>query len=391
MYIGTLFPNNFRFVQVLRTLIESDRYQNIPLKAKYLYSIVRDKLELESNERESHNVDANGRIFLSISMRHLAQISGLSRNSVKKYLLILEEFGLIERQIENVQNSRIFVKRVENASEDEFLTIHNIKETGFIQIPDSIIQNLNLSVGSKITFGYLCARMRLSCKSKGYCDSNGKFIIYTGKELAEKLHIGKTQAYKQLEELSDAGLIKIEQLGRWNRKIHIVNFTSIEVGQIPESSPSGSNSGTGGSNSGMGGSNSGNGNIDSLYKPSYIDDQEDLSSKEDLNIKNLMDRIGYKNYVQQMRNTKNALIAENMADAIQLAAQSQNQKMRNNAFKIYPEEFSLLVDTYAQAAADRKIMKPIPYMKKMIEDLGQIKLTEESQLRRLCGSEGLQY
>ena len=141
----------------------------------------------------------------------------------------------------------------------------------------------------------------------------------------------------------------------------------------------------------MGGSNSGNGNIDSLYKPSYIDDQEDLSSKEDLNIKNLMDRIGYKNYVQQMRNTKNALIAENMADAIQLAAQSQNQKMRNNAFKIYPEEFSLLIDTYAQAAADRKIMKPIPYMKKMIEDLGQIKLTEESQLRRLCGSEGLQY
>ena len=81
---------------------------------------------------------------------------------------------------------------------------------------DLILNNYyreNLSSSSKLVYGMLLDRMQLSKKNEWVNEDNEIFLLYTKKDIAEKLDVSERTIYNSFDELENVDLIEQERQG----------------------------------------------------------------------------------------------------------------------------------------------------------------------------------
>lgn len=91
----------------------NDVFKHLPLNAKVMYSIYRDrfKLSLKNSESSKQYVDQAGKVFTVISNQDLCEVLNCSKNTISKYTGQLIAVGLIQKeQMTYKSTDRIYVK-----------------------------------------------------------------------------------------------------------------------------------------------------------------------------------------------------------------------------------------------------------------------------------------
>lgn len=98
----------------------------------------------------------------------------------------------------------------------EFFNLNDVEYYSYITIPIELIKNENfkkLSSDSKILYGLLLSRMKLSLKNEWFDSKGNVYLIYTIAEIQNFLNISKPTAIKILKELEKFDLIQIKKQG----------------------------------------------------------------------------------------------------------------------------------------------------------------------------------
>lgn len=91
----------------------NDVFKHLPLNAKVMYSIYRDrfKLSLKNSESSKQYVDQAGKVFTVISNQDLCEVLNCSKNTISKYTGQLIAVGIIQKeQMTYKSTDRIYVK-----------------------------------------------------------------------------------------------------------------------------------------------------------------------------------------------------------------------------------------------------------------------------------------
>lgn len=129
-YMNNQNETGRKFFMLPQSLICGERYKDIPLAAKVMYSLLYDRMHLSiKNEWK----DEDGRVFINYSLEAIAEVLGISRRSVLNYLQLLEDHFLITRSTPvKGKATRIYVRTIEEA---EKRTAHSDTETSAKNAP----------------------------------------------------------------------------------------------------------------------------------------------------------------------------------------------------------------------------------------------------------------
>lgn len=83
------------FYQTPKFLIHSDKYKDLGLAEKLVYSVLRDRLELSINNKKEDFVDENGYVFIRFDQEKLGDLLNINKKTVGRYMKNLEEHNLI--------------------------------------------------------------------------------------------------------------------------------------------------------------------------------------------------------------------------------------------------------------------------------------------------------
>lgn len=83
------------FYQTPKFLIHSDKYKDLGLAEKLVYSVLRDRLELSINNKKEDFVDENGYVFIRFDQEKLGELLNINKKTVGRYMKNLEENKLI--------------------------------------------------------------------------------------------------------------------------------------------------------------------------------------------------------------------------------------------------------------------------------------------------------
>lgn len=83
------------FYQTPKFLIHSDKYKDLGLAEKLVYSVLRDRLELSINNTKEDFVDENGYVFIRFDQEKLGELLNINKKTVGRYMKSLEEHNLI--------------------------------------------------------------------------------------------------------------------------------------------------------------------------------------------------------------------------------------------------------------------------------------------------------
>lgn len=83
------------FYQTPKFLIHSDKYKDLGLAEKLVYSVLRDRLELSINNKKEDFVDENGYVFIRFDQEKLGELLNINKKTVGRYMKNLEEHNLI--------------------------------------------------------------------------------------------------------------------------------------------------------------------------------------------------------------------------------------------------------------------------------------------------------
>lgn len=83
------------FYQTPKFLIHSDKYKDLGLAEKLVYSVLRDRLELSINNKKEDFVDENGYVFIRFDQEKLGGLLNINKKTVGRYMKNLEEHNLI--------------------------------------------------------------------------------------------------------------------------------------------------------------------------------------------------------------------------------------------------------------------------------------------------------
>lgn len=84
----------FAFYRIPKVLFTDNRFQNISTEGKVLYGLLLDRVSLSM---ENGWIDDEGRVYIIFTLTTIRQAMNCAEKSAIKYLMELEEFGLIER------------------------------------------------------------------------------------------------------------------------------------------------------------------------------------------------------------------------------------------------------------------------------------------------------
>jgi DNA-binding transcriptional ArsR family regulator len=87
--------NSKQYIQFPKDLITSQKYRGLSSNAKVIYCVLHDRLSFSS---QNNWVDENGDIYIYFPADKIAEITGVSIRTVKRALIDLKEYGLIESQ-----------------------------------------------------------------------------------------------------------------------------------------------------------------------------------------------------------------------------------------------------------------------------------------------------
>ena len=105
------------FYQLPKSLFAEDKYQDLSIEAKLLYSMMRDRyrLSVKNNWR-----DAMG-VFIKMTRKAICGLLKRSEPTVRKIIAELIEIGLIiEKRVGLTQCNKIYVQLLEGESENAF-------------------------------------------------------------------------------------------------------------------------------------------------------------------------------------------------------------------------------------------------------------------------------
>lgn len=97
-YYYGLEPEQFKFYQIPKALVEDARFQQLSDRAKILYSILRDRMSLS---RSNGWIDAENRVYINFSVADIMSALNCSRASALKAVQELDVktgIGLIEKK-----------------------------------------------------------------------------------------------------------------------------------------------------------------------------------------------------------------------------------------------------------------------------------------------------
>lgn len=132
------------FYQTPKFLIHSDKYKDLGLAEKLVYSVLRDRLELSINNTKEDFVDANGYVFIRFDQEKLGDLLNINKKTVGRYMKSLEEHKLIVIIREGRgRSNRIYITDISKQLE-EIYTYENDKKDMDIEKENVAIDEENI-------------------------------------------------------------------------------------------------------------------------------------------------------------------------------------------------------------------------------------------------------
>ena len=110
-----------------------------------------------------------------------------------------------------------------------YIKPEGINDFSFFQIPTKLFMEpySNIEMGSKVLYGVLLSRVRLSI-ANGWIDDDGHvYIRFSNHELAEVLGIAEKTITRYKKSLSECGLLRITKDGMDSYRIYVMNINSL--------------------------------------------------------------------------------------------------------------------------------------------------------------------
>ena len=117
----------------------------------------------------------------------------------------------------------------------EYIYEYQAKQYSFMQLPMLLITGeefRELDYGCKILYGLLLSRVSLSLNAKNrdkFMDEKGRiFILFSSKEIADKMKCSRRSAVKYIRVLEDYGLIEIREENGYSSRIFVKDFAGVQ-------------------------------------------------------------------------------------------------------------------------------------------------------------------
>lgn len=117
----------------------------------------------------------------------------------------------------------------------EYIYEYQAKQYSFMQLPMLLITGeefRELDYGCKILYGLLLSRVSLSLNAKNrdkFMDEKGRiFILFSSKEIADKMKCSRRSAVKYIRLLENYGLIELREENGYSSKIFVKDFAGVQ-------------------------------------------------------------------------------------------------------------------------------------------------------------------
>lgn len=122
----------FAFYRIPKVLFTDNRFQKISTEGKVLYGLLLDRVSLS---RENGWIDEEGRVYIIFTLNAIRQAMNCAEKSAIKYLMELEDFGLIERIRQGLgKPAIIYVKNFIDQYNLQVKTCNN-SSSGPVEVP----------------------------------------------------------------------------------------------------------------------------------------------------------------------------------------------------------------------------------------------------------------
>ncbi|MDO2946765.1 replication initiator protein A, partial (plasmid) [Staphylococcus epidermidis] len=212
-----------RFTKLFKFLFEDPTFNELPAKAKLLYSLLTERQNLsKSNAKQygiqSQFIDEEGRLFSIYSNDELINKIKVSEPTLIKLKKQLIESDLLEEvRLGKNQTNRLYPKK----PYDEYFYAYDIDE--FYRIPHALFDNpyyKNLSADSIIAYAFYLSRYEYSVYKSHFSDNNNSiYCVLTNEEMALRLSCERKKISRIKNELISCGLLISQKstLGKANR------------------------------------------------------------------------------------------------------------------------------------------------------------------------------
>lgn len=207
--------NNLKFTKLYKFLFEGTTYDNLPKKAKLLYSLLIERQNLskenvKQNGLHSQFIDEDGRLFSIYSNIELKQKLNISEPTLIKLKKQLIKFDLLEEiRIGSNQPNRLYPKK----PNDEYFHTYDLDE--FYYLPHALFDNpyyKKLSADSIIAYAFYLSRYEYNIYKNHFSDKNDNiYCVLTNKELALCLSCERKKITRIKKELEVFGLLGCEK------------------------------------------------------------------------------------------------------------------------------------------------------------------------------------
>ncbi|MBL7585222.1 replication initiator protein A [Staphylococcus saccharolyticus] len=212
-----------RFTKLFKFLFEDPTFNELPAKAKLLYSLLTERQNLsKSNAKQygiqSQFIDEEGRLFSIYSNDELINKIKVSEPTLIKLKKQLIESDLLEEvRLGKNQTNRLYPKK----PYDKYFYAYDIDE--FYRIPHALFDNpyyKNLSADSIIAYAFYLSRYEYSVYKSHFSDNNNSiYCVLTNEEMALRLSCERKKISRIKNELISCGLLISQKstLGKANR------------------------------------------------------------------------------------------------------------------------------------------------------------------------------
>ncbi len=112
------------------------------------------------------------------------------------------------------------------------IKINEVIEYQFIKIPKVLFEDsmyIDLSLSSKVIYGFLLDRMYLSQKNNWFDENNNVYLKFTREKLSKKLKLSEKTITKSMKELKALGLIDEKRIGLGSSNVIYIGKLKLSV------------------------------------------------------------------------------------------------------------------------------------------------------------------
>lgn len=200
-----------RFTKLYKFLFEDSTFNELPAKAKLLYSLLTERQNLSKSNAKQHGIqsqfiDNEGRLFSIYSNDELTQKLNMSEPTVIKLKKQLATFGLLEEvRLGNNQPNRLYPKK----PYDGYFYAYDVDE--FYRLPHLLFSNpkyKSLKSETLIAYAIYLSRYEYSIYKQHFTDeSNDVYCYFSNEKMANVLGVSTRKVERIKKELVVSGLM----------------------------------------------------------------------------------------------------------------------------------------------------------------------------------------